>query len=121
MVSGVIAEKLLLPARSWPASSLCPPLLKSLCRGPETKRLGSGGGQGWSGGLFLKGIVTVGAEDVHDHSVNRFGVVVVEEKRREESTFPRGHPPPAPYPFSSSLVCGAVRLAGKKNTDGEQS
>lgn len=37
---------------------------------------GPGGGQEWSrrGGAFLKGIITVRAEDVHGHSVNRLGV-----------------------------------------------
>lgn len=51
-------------------SPLWHPLLES-----ASGSWGLGRGQRWSWGAFLKGIVTVRAEDVHDHSVIRLGMV----------------------------------------------
>lgn len=48
----------------------------------ETERLGVGGGERWRWGAFLKGIITVSPENVHNHSVKQTGA------GREEGIFP---------------------------------
>lgn len=118
MMSGIIAEEeAALFCFLWPACHLVSPtsflpslrfgVLRQTSWGPAEDR-------GGAEGAFLKGIITVRAEDVRDHSVNRLGVV------REESAFPFSHSSPS----SSSLDCGAVRFCWvekkKKNTDGGQ-
>lgn len=104
VMSGIIAEEeAALFCFLWPACRLVSPtsflpsrrfgVLRQTSWGPAEDR-------GGAEGAFLKGIITVRAEDVRDHSVNRVGVV------REEGAFPFSHSSPS----SSSLDCGAVRF-----------
>lgn len=110
MISGIIAEEeaalfyFLWPAcRLFSTTSFFTSLRFGVLRQNSWAPAEDTGG---AEGAVLKGIITVRAEDVHDHSVNRLGVV------REESAFPSRTPPPQAL-CSIVAQCG---FAGSKKT-----
>lgn len=103
----LLKKKLLFPALFWflwPACPLFSPsfFLRVFASGSWGKTAGDPAEyrSGAKGGAFLKGIITVTAEDVHGHSVNRLRVA-----REERASLLVLHTSLS----NSSLNCGAVR------------